>query len=1402
MPPLASSPDASFAEASSRSLQIQRTPAEQDRRRKDRLAKRQKKLEAKQRDRNQSISGQRKGEQPTSAPHRQESQRASENHAAPARTVEPQTEDRTLSRKRARSQSRIRDRSPSPYRAAAKARSKSRGRGNVSEEISYSRADSDDSSSDDSDGSGGEIRLVQGPSKRTKLEDNLERTALLTFRLRPSSSQFERVLDGVPSLATAQEHVRTKFHLGNSSVFRLSSESPLGGSVVLEDEEDFRAFKLRVLRSRAESTVITVDVTPAELVPPSARMSASTSPSPAPGAMLPPYLKHLAVQGPPRAPPMASTPTQAPAAKPRPSDTRPMDRAAMSLPLQALPPPVLPVKRPAPPPLPAAESGPYVPPSLRAKYTAASASTSSGSPNVAPALSPNLETLAAPTAPVPLDPKATAYATLTMTKPQDVSKAEARKLRKGPSASQKWVEGRILAKTPCGICKALPFHACYDCPELMRGGLPYAEERLEALKQMKKKRAWHNSAIKDLEAVIANTKASPPPNNPVSGSGAADKTSIAGVEETAPVQAAAPATLAADAGKSSPLPVPSALSSVPAPAAASSSSSPVLASTGLQANAAAPTEGHEARAVDQPTAQPVQQAVEEEQDELAATQEMEQRQSQLPGPAGAHVTSAAPATEEAAQTAIPSAPKTSDAVPNADAPDRDDAVPIDTDARGPSQSQQLTERQAQRQLKQRETKWNKIRKDCAAAQDKVRQYIARETRGENMPGPARYHFARHRTTLKQKTAELEELDSEFSDFATRMNLPRPPRAPELDVKIPEAEVRRSPRVAGVQKSPVPAPSGDAASSAAQRGEGNASGTQTRSQESNVPPAIPAKKQVGRPKKLAVSSDTQGEDPPANTKGRKSLTDIEQTIDTSATQSATPAVGSVKARVGLRTPLSDHSEDDVETSPILRSVASEQATEKIDEQPLPPPMMQATASPRITRRTSQTKQPTVAENENDADDELESAAEGPRPTPRSPVKRGGEAGSPTSKAALHSAPANGDAGSERRDVPSQSSTAPPSSALTLPDPSQAPSRRITRQAAPRLASSSSSGSETSDDSDDSDEEMQGPEVAAEDDAEDDDEAESGAEEEEASVEDDTGGADPGGSGEEEEEEEDEIEATQVAKGAVNGSGTKPHDRSVSPASSHTRSRSNSAASSIDSAGSKGGKDADEQEEDVASSSSTAMLSDREEEADPISTFSKQPASPVHAPREAVQAPRSSGIFSSFNFFQSNRNSQDVNGTKAATTQPNGISSRSANGANHSASQPTQGRRPKLSMPRLSELDASVLLRRRQQPNESAASSQASTPIVATTGQNLAAPFAATDDDDEGPDEAEDNESGSEYSSSSSDSSSDSDDGKNKKKASPAQKKGKAGAAKNIMPASKRASVAVEAKKKRKGLADLF
>ncbi|PWN18057.1 hypothetical protein BCV69DRAFT_83781 [Microstroma glucosiphilum] len=1416
MPPFGSSPDASIAEASSRSLQTSRTSEEQERRRKIRQARRQKKLQAKQRDRDQSISGRRTEDEPSASFIRQEPRDVRNETATTAHNVASRSEERQLQRKRARSQSRHRDRSASPYRPAVS------GHGKGSTDRSRSRAETDESSASDSDDSREESRLAQGPKKRMKLEDDLEKTALLTFRLRSSSSQFERVLDSVPSLDTAQEHVRTKFHLGKSSAFRLSSESPLGGSVVLEDEEDFRAFKLRVLRSRAESTVITVDIIPAEQHPLAARLSASTSPSPAHNSMLPPYVKQSVAQAALKAPPMASTPKQKPSTKASTSTnatiTRPTDRAATSQPSQALPPPILPVKRPAPPPAKSApESEPYVPPSLRAKYTASSASTASGSPNIAPALLPNTATPGI--SPTPLQPEPTPSAStalapasahrepmpsvsapLTMVDPTTVSKAEAAKLKKGPSASKKWVEGCIAAQAPCGICKAKTFHPCYICPDLIEGGLPYAEQQLENLKKLKRTKAWQKAAIKDLEAVIANAKALSDPNNNHSGGGKDDKAPPADVQVTAPAKAVAPVTSAASMVPENSTAISSGAS---APAPTSSSPPPALNATYPEVNTAVNDEADEAVSSGETTAQAgMQQPVDEEQDELAATQEMEQRQSQLPGPAAAHVTPVVPVTDEAgAEPTAPSGPQTSDAVPMAEVPDRDDVSPTDAPDGEPPRSQKVAERQAQRQLKQRETKWNKIRKDCAAAQDKVRAYLARETRGETLHGAAKYHLTRNQNTLKQKTAELEELDSELSDFATKMNLQRPPRAPELDVMIPEPELRRSPRVSISQKSPVPTSSDGAEPSAAQQREGDVTEAQNERERLTAPPPVFTSKPRGRPKRLAVSSDTQGEDPPPpNTKGRKSLSDIAQTIDTSATKTASPTVGSHKARVGLRTPLSEHSEDDVETSPILRSVPIEQATEKIDEQPLPPPMI--TTSPRITRRRSQTLQPTVTETENDADDELESAAEGPRPTPRSPVKRGGQAGSPTSKTTANLTSANGEAIAKNGDAQlSQVSTAPPSSALTLPDPSQAPSRRITRQAAMRLPSSSSSGSETSDDSDDSDEEMQGGEAAAEDDAGEDQEAKSDSDEEEASEEDDAGGADQSESG-----EEDETEATQVVNGAANGSGAAQEADSSSSASSHTRSRSNSAASSINSAASKDDKALDDEEEDVAStsaSSSTAMLSDREEEADPISTFSMKPASPARAPVEPVQAPRSSGIFSSFNFFQSNRNSQDVNGTKAAMTQPNGIGGRSVNGANHSASQPASGRRPKLSMPRLSELDASVLLRRRQQPNESAASSQASTPVVATRGQNLAAPVAANGDDDEGPDDADNDESGSESaSSSSSDSSSDSDDGKTSSKKTLAQKKGNAGGAKNIVPASKRASAAVEAKKKRKGLADLF
>lgn len=629
-------------------------------------------------------------------------------------------------------------------------------------------------------------------------------------------------------------------------------------------------------------------------------------------------------------------------------------------------------------------------------------------------------------------------------------------------------------------------------------------------------------------------------------------------------------------------------------------------------------------------------------------------------------------------------------------------------------------------------RWAKVRKDCDAARKKVEEYLRLQAVGETFTSGRQGGFTRGKNMLIRCAGELEEVESEMSDFSSTHGVRRPPKAPELEAAL----ALRNTLVKQVAQG---------------------KGTPRKSVQ---PTATKAQK----------SSSKEDDDQP---RGARSP---EQSVSNSpaktprqaAHHSSSAAVFNASQTPGLRSRQSS-SEDDVETSPLLRSVGEPQggdgveaaaAEDNIPSQPLPPAVTMSREDKDVSGATDGTDGVEVS-GDHTRTGSVEGTAVKPTPSLAAENDKNARGNSDDGDSDTSDDSDEDDAGGESESNSGSSSSSNSSSTHSESDVDETSSMRGTANR-------------------------------------------------------DTIASDH-------EEEEDEIVDSQPATAPAtvedrvesgDGSSSSPSPSSPSP-SSAISSRTQSVSPARDAIG--GEMDAD---------ASTTLQSG---EADPISSFSGQASSPGKSGSNAstpLSRPNgsnknggggSSSFFSPLNFFQAGRSMGNPFASSQPQGQPAGSQGSPGRGSAAPSSQPTAGKRSRLGMPRLSELDASMLRRRNQSANGAANGSGTSTPnsingllSPATSGagggsgNHTGFPFTSSHQqresgDDEVPDagadggsEASDDESASGSESSDSDSDSDSD----------AETK-KRGAAKSSLPANKMAaSQDGQKKKRRRGLAALF
>lgn len=1009
----------------------------------------------------------------------------------------------------------------------------------------------------------------------------------------------------------------------------------------------------------------------------------------------------------------------------------------------------------------------------------------------------------------------------------------------------------------CGICDEKPHHALDDCARLKQGGLIYAEKRFKELKDLKaKKKNPQRHAQRALEAWIhqqretsrsepsprrqpskrnapeqapanpglpdeQDTNNSQPPLPPPSGSKRAKRGRPKATDDAAPMQSSSEVTqaesLAADAQ-----PPKNNVESLPDIDVTSESNAEPP--TKRQSFSSPPSTGHEENSSGQKVAEATAP-------DTSGPNQVGQANGYANGPAGSLANGDDLQTDReggeskgrrrakrndssAASTAVSkgsrpapgddggkdgdaqggsgkvgdSKAKTSQTAPSAQSEKENSSAfgtapstgvtDVQSKTRTPRQTAPRKEKAeaessdakaARKEMAKLHTRWTNCRKDCEAAQQKLVELMKRQQEGETFVGLSRARFSRAKNTFRRRKDQLEALESELSAHSNTHNTERPPRAPELEA---------------------------AASLLKECGESeeiDSSVQVTHQRRSDQRPAEPAAK-VQRPQDTQQQSDhfPTSEDELAS-----------QHVGATQNKSANADAPSAQhVFPGLSSPAS--SEADVETSPNLRSQKdfSRQidADEDVQENPLPPSRL--------------------GHHSDDADDEGSSVVEShdlinaPAAQPR--AGQGdlflGQSQMQSQSQQLsqqHRLPVQ----SESEDQLSTDVLPSPQgrthhrtqegsavSGLTAVEPSQPPTKAGRRVSA---ASSSQAGSETSDDSD-----------------EDDDNAETSDSEQEE--EDESNESDEA---EEQNEEMEDIEQSQPSPAqAPRQSREHQEDNDEVPTvSRETR----------DNDGEDGASDID---------STTSSSTDEEGESDgmsedPISTFSKgageadapQPDRQVSAgapqsPNDATEKPRSSGLFSNFNFFQSARNNLNSLKDHGVFTSSQPTASRkddssadvSASLANTSLSQPGasnngHNKYPKFSAPRLTQLNTSSLLKR--QSSHGVGAMRSATPLASpskipppnqqalTAGKtNGTKADAESDSDEEGDGDSE--------SESSSDSDSDSNSESDEEQGS--QARGKLAQSSNtrgtVVPDSKRAGAAAAAaakrSKKTRGLADLF
>ncbi|CAO1612718.1 unnamed protein product [Jaminaea pallidilutea] len=1278
------------------------------------------------------------------------------------------SESKEAARRRARSRSRARSVDHRRARSKSRARSQSRGRSRSRFRDSPSSGGMDSSSdsgiglSDTDSDLDGKNATKRRKSRKRPLE---AAESLITFQLKPQGTQFERVLDSSLTLAAATEAVRSKFRLQDAVTFTLRCQTTLGGSVLLEDEEDFRAFKLRAQRSREESTVIIVEQEDRDSsMQDISRISMQQEAPRLPGA------KSTAPAG----VPVASTPLRPtnqkqkskPHAKSHLARTS-SDRPAADESESAIQPAVVQTKPAAPksaPQVPTVDSPRYIPPSVRrameAKAAAAAASAAAG------------------------------VAAESLTALDNGSKAnESKATDAGNATDQSSTAGAPYAKEPpsCGLCGSKPFHQLSDCPELMRRGLHYAKERRQELRDLKqKKKQAERKALRDLDTWIQGIE---------SGEKSAEAGPVSGeVSELRPEDrsrsdqpVAAPVGSPRNAaGSTTPdvdhpvaRPYPGGLSpmrrgsrgkrrrtaqtdpqspSVPGETAvAGISQRPMEAAEGMSTSEGGEKSARPARI---PDTQPAQLDVSQgdnaeqrqdssdqpsssaqssgEQDNEAGTEKQQrpstetfapeegtkQTKSQESPEVDGQTQDAAAATEPT--TAIDDSAKASE--PAEDATSRSRSQPTrkaatvsqakagaDEEARP---QDPLANTVSRRELSKMETKWNKVRRDCDAAQKKVADLLQRQEQGGQLTGTLRGQLTRGKTSLNRMKDNLETLESELTELAASHGVSRPPKAPEIEAAIALKQKWES----------------EAAASAS-----------------------PAKKSEPRAEHVATSDHEESEDELASQYVDKDRVNRLRAVNGTATFDS----GRIP---GLRSPAG--SEADVETSPILRSTPTTHS-DVVEEEPMLPPPAAESAS----------------------QDQLEATQ--PQPTPASKDGKGLFLGLTQTQATQ--APPNGRSQGEQASPPA---------------PSQMPTRSTSGRSA--VSDTSDSGSETSDDSEEEEEE-EGPEADQQ--SRSDNEGESGTDSGSASSEDDNDDDDNGEDARSDRQTSEDIEGTQD-KGFV-PQDTASAKEEVESSRSHS-SRSSSRASSI------------------ASDQSGESEAEKDKE-DPITNFSQpgEQSQTGEGPAPA-EKPRSSGLFSSFNFFQSSRpqsekpenGSPSVSASQPTTTSNSKGDADSGNSKAPSASQPATRQRPKLSMPRLSELDASTLMRRTMGGRRGNASSPSlsgshnGSPLMSPAKANSAAGNAKrmppsnqaqangadSDTDASGGDDDDDDDDSESDTDSDSDSDSSADEGPRRSQASSAasgnQSKSKKANDSQLPPERSAMAAARPKRAKKKGLADLF